>query len=205
MVCFDLGGVLARINRCWQHAAETANVTTSLPAEPLLPLTDITCFDAFQAGELGLSDYLDGLGRTLGITFDEALAVHNSILIGPYKGTEQMILALRRAGFQTGCLSNTNAPHWEALLSHSHFPGIAALDAKMASHEAKLQKPGEEIFRHFEATYGLQPKEIVFFDDAAKNILAAAACGWRAHLIDHEVDTAPQMIRALESEGIILI
>ncbi len=204
MVCFDLGGVLARINRTWQGAAKTAGIQTCLAPDPEIPLADLACFDEFQAGKLGLAEYLDDLAVALGVNDEQALAVHNCILVTPYDGTEDLIALIKQGGSRTSCLSNTNAPHWEILRSKDHFPGIASLEFGMASHEVKMEKPNTEIFRHFEATVGAEPDEIVFFDDSEPNIKAAKALGWRAYWIDHEKETAPQIRRALEQEGISL-
>lgn len=204
MICFDLGGVLARINRTWQAAAETAGVSTALDRQPETALADLACFDQFQAGQLGLSAYLDELAEALQVGLEEALAVHNGILVKPYADTMELVSAIQLSGYGTSCLSNTNAPHWEILRSEKHFPAIAALEFGMASHEVKMQKPDLEIFRHFESVVSAQANEIVFFDDGLVNVEGAIQAGWHAHHIDHEIETASQMVAALQSEGLTL-
>ena len=39
-------------------------------------------------------------------------------------------------------------------------------------------------------------------DDLAENVDAARACGWDAVLVDHEGDTAAQVLAALRSRGV---
>ena len=41
----------------------------------------------------------------------------------------------------------------------------------------------------------------VFFDDLAENVSAARACGWNAVHIDHEGDTARQVMAGLRAHG----
>jgi len=204
VVCFDLGGVLARINRTWQGAAETAGIGTSLDGQAQIPLAGLACFDDFQAGKLALADYFEALAFALGVDVPQARLVHDSILMGPYDGTEEIVRAVKGLGVRTACLSNTNAPHWEILRSEIHFPGIAALDFAMASHEVKMEKPHAEIYRHFESTFGFASEQVVFFDDSAPNVEAAKEVGWHAHWIDHERETAPQIRAALVGEGIVV-
>lgn len=204
MVCFDLGGVLARINRTWQAAARTSGVATALADEPEIALAELECFDQFQVGKIGLAAYLHDLADVLQVGEDEALLVHNSILVRPYADTKELVTSIRAAGHWTSCLSNTNAPHWEILRSEEHFPAIAALEFGMASHEVKMEKPNAEIFRHFESITGLAPHEIVFFDDGLVNVEGAIEVGWHAHHIDHEKETVPQMLAALQFEGLAL-
>jgi putative hydrolase of the HAD superfamily len=65
-----------------------------------------------------------------------------------------------------------------------------------------LVKPDAAIYRAFERDAGAAPGEIVFFDDLAENVHAARACGWDSVLVDHEGDTAAQVLAALRSRGV---
>ena len=123
--------------------------------------------------------------------------VHNGILRGEYAGATELVQDIHARGWQSACLSNTNAIHWEVLTDPAYFPAVAALNHKLASHLLNLEKPSPAIYRHFEEATASDPTEIVFFDDLPANVEAARACGWSAHLIDHDGDTVAQMRAAL--------
>ncbi|NBQ49711.1 MAG: HAD family phosphatase, partial [Marivivens sp.] len=60
-------------------------------------------------------------------------------------------------------------------------------------------KPEPEIYRMLEADCGVEPTALLFADDRADNIAAAAARGWKTHLF-----TDPQGFAArLVAEGLL--
>lgn len=193
IVVFDLGGVLARICHSWEEAAATAGIATRLDPSDRTPLTVVPIFDAYQAGAVELSEYLEGIAKWLGVSPDEALAIHNHILVEPYPGTDELVEEIEAAGLLTGCLSNTNAPHWEELALNGRFPAIMRLQRKMASHLVGLNKPDPEIFALYAKTNDVAPESIVYFEDHPLNVRAALGAGWRAKLIDPMGDTVAQM------------
>jgi glucose-1-phosphatase len=203
MVCFDLGGVLVRISQNWQEALDSAGVESPKGRIYTMPLTACEIFDQYQAGALDADAYFAGMAEFFGgISPEDAKKVHNGILIEPYPGTYKLVRDLHKAGYRTGCLSNTNEPHWETMHDGETLPAIASLGVKMASHDVKLQKPDEAIFRAFENASGLTGAQIVYFDDTAVNVDAAKGIGWRAYLIDPKADTTEQMRAALAAEGV---
>lgn len=191
MVCFDLGGVLVRITLDMAEAAARAGVAiVGSPGK----FMDYPPFIEFQAGRLSEDAYLIGLGEMLGCTAADALAVHNHILVEPYPGTLELIEALEANGVVCGCLSNTNAPHWQEMREGSRFPNVSRLSVAVASHEHQMEKPNAAIFERFRELAGWpHPDEIAFFDDTRANVDAARALGWRAWSIDPAEDTAEQM------------
>lgn len=192
MICFDLGGVLARIRRNWQACAAAVNVEIGLPANEIYDLSDFPLFDPFQFGSIDPSKYLDDLGGYLSVSRTDALKVHNAILDRPYEGTEHLAKELRHAGHRTSCLSNTNSFHWD-ILNSSAFPAIEGLDFKLVSQDIKLLKPDPMVFRLFDLKAETLPDRVIYFDDHEGNVKAAQRHGWNAFLIDHEGDTASQM------------
>lgn len=193
-VCFDLGGVLARIRHTWGEAMQGAGVERGSEAFLSLPLIACPAFNEFQAGQRALDSYLVELGRFLGgINVDQALAVHQAILVGPYPGTHELVRQLHQSGFITGCLSNTNEPHWQIMRHSGAYPAISELHVPFASHEVLLEKPHPEIYRAFAARASVPPEAIAFFDDSQPNVDAAIREGWRAWKIDPEGDPVTQM------------
>ena len=204
-VVFDLGGVLARICHSWQEALETAGIRGNLAAEPKTPFVSLPEFDQFQANEISLEAYLDALADFVGCPRSRSLEVHNAILIREYDGIGDLIEQLHANGYRTGCLSNTNAPHWEELTGAHRFRGIHEVQNKMASHLVGLNKPSAEIFRCFCETFGSKPSDIVYFDDFQSNVDASRVLGFRSYRIDPTMETVPQMRTILRSEGIRLV
>lgn len=121
------------------------------------------------------------------------MAIHAGILRDAYPGTLALVTELHEAGIRTGCLSNTNAPHWQVMNSLERYPNIALLEVPVLSHEVVLEKPDQAIFARFEQDANAQPSQILFFDDTSVNVMAARERGWAAELIDPHQDTAAQM------------
>lgn len=191
-VVFDLGGVLVRIARSWAEAAATNGVLIR-PEVSAKDFTELQPFLDFQAGRVDLESYLADLSDYLDCNKRDALDVHNGILIRPYDGTDVIVDELRAAGMLTGCLSNTNAPHWETMSNPELFRGPASLEVPGLSHLLKAEKPHAEIYRAFENLIRLDPTEILFFDDSPANVESARACDWNAERIDPNVETEPQI------------
>lgn len=204
MVCFDLGGVLVEINHRWCGALEDAGLPGSLGSRYDTDLTSCEAFNAYQRGAISLKSYLEELGDFLGGTSSEqALAAHNAILRSAYPGIPELIDDIRAAGIKTGCLSNTNAPHWEAMMHAPRLAVVSKLDFPIASHLIGAEKPDEQMYRAFEEASGAAGEKIVYFDDGAMNVDAANGLGWKAFLVDPQSDPAKRIRSALRSLNMI--
>jgi putative hydrolase of the HAD superfamily len=75
-------------------------------------------------------------------------------------------------------LSNINALHW----GRDEIAGQIAdhLDQAFLSFKTGLVKPDREAFEMVTNTYACRPDEILFFDDSALNVSAAADFGMQA-------------------------
>ncbi len=82
------------------------------------------------------------------------------------------------------------------------FPTVGRLRHRFASHELGLNKPDPAIYHHVERQLGYTGKQILFFDDAEENVIAAREVGWRAEGIDPARDTARQMTEAMAEHGV---
>jgi FMN phosphatase YigB (HAD superfamily) len=198
VIVFDLGGVLARICHTWEEAASVAGIRHKLAADGTTSLSTFSGFDQYQAGKISLEDYVKDLAEYIGCEESDALAVHNSIIIEEYEGIRELVRELEAVGWRTGCLSNTNAAHWEHLALNGRFPAIASLEMKMASHLAGVNKPDPRVYDLYCEEFGLTPGQIVFFDDLPANVAATNLKGWRAAHIRPGEDTADQIRRHLQ-------
>lgn len=167
-----------------------------------LRLLDFDGLRLFDGGQISVDDYMQGLAEFAGCTVDEAVLLHAGIHIAEFPGILALVTELHANGIRTGCLSNINEPHW-SFVSSSRYPGVAAIQMKMASFLVELSKPSPAIFDKYCATFGLEPQSILFFDDGAPNVAAAASCGWNARHINAPGDTDSQLRGHLREFGVL--
>jgi HAD superfamily hydrolase (TIGR01509 family) len=194
---------MAEITHTWQDAARSAHVDCRNLADESTPLTFFPGFDRYQAAEISIDEYLRDLAEFAGCSIEDALKLHNGILVTEYPGIIELVKELQAGGIHTGCLSNTNPPHWEVLALNGQYPGVHLLEMKMASHLAGINKPDPAIYRMYCDTFGLQPAAIAFFDDNRANVDSAADCGWNSRWIDSSQDTPTQLRAHLNALGVI--
>jgi len=197
IVAFDLGGVLIRICNRWSEAIDRAPLAQSLN-DGLGLLDESAALVAYQAGEYDTSEYLVELARFLGCrTPEQAMLVHNAILVEPYPVTAELIQDVLSTGLQAGCLSNTNDLHWQEIFDSGRFPFADLLTVNVASHLVGANKPDPAMFEAFEHKSGFSGSEIVYFDDSRENVEAARARGWQAHSVDPSDSTSSQVRRTM--------
>ncbi|PRX96193.1 HAD family hydrolase [Allonocardiopsis opalescens] len=90
----------------------------------------------------------------------------------------ELIEELAADGVRLALLSN--APHDMAALLRSS-PVAERFERLFFSCDLGLTKPDPAIYRHVLAELAVEPSELVFADDRAENVAAAAALGIRAH------------------------
>jgi putative hydrolase of the HAD superfamily len=169
----------------------------------MLGLNAFPAFEPFQAGQIGLNEFLTDLRLFLQLGSNEsALAVHLGILKEPYPGTLEFVEELHRTGIRTACLSNTNAPHWDKMREFSLYPAIASIEFPFVSHELGMDKPGREIYDSLNTSTGFSGSELVFFDDTPVNVSAAIELEWQAFVIDPFGDPVQQMRELLSNSAV---
>jgi HAD superfamily hydrolase (TIGR01509 family) len=203
LVCVDLGGVVVRIRRSLAEALHAVGV----PGYELDGLGDAQMrayretVALHQRGEHDHGAWLDAAHKALAgrVDRDTIARAHDAVLVGEYPGVTHCLGAIRAAGAATACLSNTNDRHWTALVE---LPAMGEIEHRHASHLLGLEKPGAEIYRAFERATGFAGADILFLDDIEENCAAARARGWNAVRIDHERDTAAQILAAARAHGV---
>jgi 2-haloacid dehalogenase/putative hydrolase of the HAD superfamily len=116
---------------------------------------------------------------------------------GPIEETEAAIEALHARGAPQYGLSNISHETIESTLAMS--PAFGRLAGFVASGVERVMKPDPAIYGIVCDRFGLEPAEILFVDDSARNIAAAQALGFDVH---HFTD--PAALRpALEARGLI--
>jgi len=111
--------------------------------------------------------------------------------------TLAMAAELSREGLRLGILSNM--PHEFLSMARSRFPLFSEVELGIFSCELGVNKPDPEIYHRLLEGFSLPAHEVLFFDDIAVNVAAAAELGIVAHLW-----TGPSEARAvLKEQGLL--
>ena len=96
---------------------------------------------------------------------------------GLFDGAAALVSAIR-ARVKVGCLSNSNALHWDDQATRW---GLGEMfDVTFLSHELGRLKPDRDVFEYVAAALGASAERIVFLDDVAMNVAAAQSLGFTA-------------------------
>ncbi len=109
----------------------------------------------------------------------------------------RLLRALRAKRVPVHALTNFGVESFD--LAKRHFDFLNEFDRAFVSGELKVVKPDNRIFEIVEEDLGLSSDAILFVDDRAANIDAAAARGWRTHLFERPQGWADRLV----SEGLL--
>lgn len=134
---------------------------------------------AFESGRCSEQEFADGLidDWRLSITAVELLDAFQEWVTVPNIGAEKLVADTRTA-VPVGCLSNTNAAHWDRQLGHG--PLVEMFDHLFLSFQMGKLKPDPETYEHVKEALGVPAERILFIDDNEINVDAASAAGIRA-------------------------
>lgn len=93
----------------------------------------------------------------------------------------------------------TNFGHDNFPLSQVAYPFLRRFEREYVSGRLQLIKPDPAIYAHVEADCGIPPDRLLFTDDRADNIAAAAARGWQTHLFSNPQGWADRLV----AEGLL--
>ncbi len=93
------------------------------------------------------------------------------------------MLALMAAAQAVGLrqIIATNNEHRRSSYIEQEMGYAARVEKLFSSGRMGVAKPDRAYFETIQDELGLKPEEILFVDDYADNIAAAAACGWQVH------------------------
>lgn len=202
-VVFDFGGVLFR----WQPDDLLARLIPQRTATPQAAQELVDLFFENYRGDWGEFDrgtveppaLAERIARRTGLTLDAVHAVIEAVPdeLAPIPGTVELLQRLHALGRPLYYLSNMPAPYALHLERTHHFLGL--FRGGVFSSRVGLIKPESAIFEHAAQRLGLEPAHTLFIDDAAHNVEAARAAGWRAiRFVD-----APRLETALRAEGLL--
>ncbi len=107
--------------------------------------------------------------------------------------------ALRRRGVAVFALSNIGAEVF--VHAQARVPVLGEFDRAYVSGRMGCAKPDAAIYAAVEADCGLAPGALLFTDDRAENVTAAAARGWGTHLFDGPDAWAARLV----AEGLLSV
>ena len=145
---------------------------------------------AYQVGKITSDQFLSLVLSYCdeGITKEDVIEAWNAC-IGPLpKERLDLIKELRRKGYHTHLLSNTNDLHWEEIkrryFSEEGYTCADLFDHVFVSHEMHLAKPDGEIYRQAVKQIGRPAAQCFFIDDALVNVEAAKREGLQGAWLD---------------------
>lgn len=197
LVIFDLGRVLVRICRDWQHACQCAGFDWSAISEAdRAGLRDV--LHRAEIGQIGAGVLYQQAADLLACRPEQIREISDAFIFGPYPGAADLLEELSAVGVRTACLSNTNEHHWSLLFDSNHRARLPMdrLNHHFASHLLRARKPEDGIYSQVERKVNLPGSAILFFDDVIENLDAAKARGWNTRWIDPAPDDPIPQIRA---------
>jgi 2-haloacid dehalogenase len=115
----------------------------------------------------------------------------------PIEGSVALLRALKARGVAVHALTNFGVETFDHACRRLDFLGD--FDSAFVSGRLRLAKPDPAIYRSVEAALGLDGDRLLFTDDRAENIAAAALRGWRTELF-----RSPEALaRRLVAEGLL--
>ena len=109
----------------------------------------------------------------------------------------RLLRALRARGVPVFTLTNFGVESFAH--AQTRFDFLREFDREYVSGRMRMVKPDEGIYAAVEADCGLAPERLLFADDRADNIAAAAARGWRTHLFEGPDGWAARLV----AEGLL--
>ena len=193
-VLFDLGGVLIELGGI-AMLKELAGIAT----DEAVWAEWLACpwVRRFETGRCSAREFSAGVVSEwqLDVTPERFLDMFRAWPIGPYPGAQDLLECVRRS-VPIGCLSNTNALHWEH--QSVAWPMLGMFDRTFLSFELGLVKPDADIFEAVADALPVDRRSVLYLDDVAQNTDAARAFGFRSEQV-----RGPAGCRAvLESVGL---
>lgn len=119
-------------------------------------------------------------------------------MFGPVIGLSVHLLgALRARGVPVFALSNFGRETFA--IAEAMHPFLKQFERRFISAELGTIKPEPNIYAALEAATGLAPETLLFADDRAENIAAAAARGWQVHHFEGPEGWAARLV----AEGLL--
>lgn len=195
-VIFDVGNVLTR----WQPEAFYDRVIGEDRRRALFAAVDLHHMnDLVDTGALFRETIYDWAerhpdwGPEIRMWYDRWIELASPRI----EGSIRLQRALRAKGVPVFALTNFGRYSFEEALPKMDF--LSDFDRLYVSGRMGVIKPDPRIYEMVEADCGLDPTRLLFTDDRADNITAAARRGWRTH----QFEAWEGWARRLVAEGLL--
>ena len=195
-VIFDIGNVLTR----WQPEAFYDRVIGEDRRRALFAAVDLHHMnDLIDEGALfreTIYDWADRYpdwGPEVRMWYDRWIELASPRI----EGSIRLQRALRAKGVQVFALTNFGKHSFEEAVPMMDF--LQDFDRLYVSGRMGVIKPDPRIYAMVEADCGIAPERLLFTDDRADNITAAARRGWRTH----QFESWEGWARRLVAEGLL--
>lgn len=184
LLLFDLGNVIIRysLDKTFEYWAGLCGLKLELVRERFFE--SLEDFYWFERGDISDTRYFKLLNKLLGcqITEKDFVDGFNTMFIGLTDGIDELLARLK-ARYTLAALSNTNRVH-ERFFTQAYSKVLIHFDKLFLSHKIHARKPEPEAFQVVMSYYNLSPDKVIFLDDSADNIEAAARIGIKTVLVD---------------------
>ena len=190
-IVFDLGGVIINLNvpRCvgnFKRLMDEEYIRTVLgiddEGEGVVAVSAATkqLMHDYEYGNISTDNFLRTLQQYChpGTTIEQIRTAWLTMLDELPQERLDYIASLRRKGYRTVLLSNSNELHWDPIWEQYHLGRY--FDAVFASHHLHMAKPNREIFDHVIREAQIDSTHTVYVDDLDKNRTAGERfAGWK--------------------------
>lgn len=198
---FDLGGVVINLdfNRAFRLWASRAGCDPSLLARRF-SIDDP--YERHERGEIPGSSYFASLRDSLGVDLseDDLIDGWNDVYLGPVPGMSK-VLSVARRHFPLFAFTNSNPTH-KSVWEHLYADELRPFKSIFVSSDLGVRKPDSEAFHLVARRMGVEPAEVLFFDDGLENVEGARTAGMQSVLVDSASDVSSALLRiGLEVEA----
>lgn len=110
------------------------------------------------------------------------------------EGSIALLQALQARGIPVFALTNFGIGSFE--VARVEYPFLETFDRAFVSGHLGLIKPDPAIYEVVEREGGVAPERLLFTDDRAENIAAAAERGWQVHLFEGPAGWGQKLVEA---------
>ena len=190
-IVFDLGGVIIDLNvpRCvanFKRLMGEENVRNVLgiddEGEGVVAVSAATkqLMHDYEYGNISTDTFLHSVQEYCypGTSIEQIREAWLSMLAELPQWKLDYIAELRKKGYKTVLLSNSNELHWDPIWEQYQLGNY--FDAVFASQKLHMAKPNKEIFDHVVRETGIDPATTIYVDDLDKNRRAGERfAGWK--------------------------
>lgn len=181
VLLFDIGGVLVKlvgIPRMMEFTHYRFSVPELWERWILSPV-----IRSFESGNMTVEEFGHKIVDEFAISIDPEHFLREFIAwpVGTFPGVEELLTSIKRHAI-IASLSNTNVLHWERMIHQMNF--VHLFDYNFPSHITTLLKPDVATYLHVAKEMGVDPGEVLFFDDNRINTDGARAAGMDAVVVD---------------------